>query len=303
MREARLDTTLPVDASGRARGALLGFDFCSEHEWGIKGILEQFGIPEKTRALGVNRRRVRQVPENLLWAGRGIREGILLPDRFTAAYEKDVQSFYWRTLHLSEARGLKAAWDESAFIVTSNHKDEISLLREVHDAIRRKDAAVGIFSPHRNPFGGAGLGLVVVSRMDAETLKLWKDTDREHQLLQKAKRDSGIEGILRRAGRKYFALSPRLDKDGTVVYWLNPYDDDKAKPGWYSLQELKDWAGGRGRVVRPGAGVRGRGALGMVGQPRPAVHVRIPPQVPGRDVLPLRPRGRRAEGQGQAAAG
>jgi hypothetical protein len=87
--------------------------------------------------------------------------------------------------------------------------------------------------------------------MDAETLKLWKDTDREHQLLQKAKRDSGIEGILRRAGRKYFALSPRLDKDGTIVYWLNPYDDDKAKPGWYSLQELKDWAEGRGRVVRP----------------------------------------------------
>jgi hypothetical protein len=252
MREAHLDTTLPVDADGRACGALLGFDFCAEHEWGIKGIQEQFGIPEKTHALGVNRRRVRQVPKSLLWAKRGIREGILLPDRFTAAYEKDVQSFYWRILHLSKARRLKAAWDENSFIITSDQKADIRLLREVYDAIRKKDAAVGIFSPHRNPFGGAGLGLVVVSRTDAGTLKHWRDTDQEQRLLQKAKKDSGIGAMLSKAGKKYFALSPRFDnKDGSIVYWLNPFDDDKARAGWYSLQDLKDWAKGKGRVVQP----------------------------------------------------
>jgi len=255
MREARFDTVLPTDWTGsKALGVFLGQDFCAEHEWGIRGVQEHFGISKNTRALGVNRRRIRQVPKSLMWVRRGIREGILLPETFELHYEGPVKavSFYWRTLYLPTAKGLKAAWDEGSFIVTSNRKKEVRLLRQVYDAIRRKDAAVGIFSPHGlNPFGGQGLGIAIVSRMDKDTLKGWKDADREQQFLQKAKRDSGIVDILRKAGKRFFDVSPRLEKDGTIVYWLNPWDEGHAKAGWYSLQDLKDWAEGKGKVVQP----------------------------------------------------
>ncbi len=190
MRESCFDTVLPTDSTGKkATGAFLGYDFCSEHEWGIKGVLEQFGIPKDTPALGVGRRRVRQVPKTLVWAKQGIREGILLPQPVAASYEKDIQGLYWRTLHLSEAKGLQSAWDEDSFIITSDRRADIGLLRQVYDAILRKDAAVGVLSLNRNPLGGQGLGFAIISRMGRDTLKRWRDADREQQALQRAKKD------------------------------------------------------------------------------------------------------------------
>lgn len=61
-----------------------------------------------------------------------------------------------------------------------------------------------------------------------------------------------IHKILAKSGKKYFALSPRWadDQKKEVVFWLNPYDQDKYNSGWFSVQDLKDWAKDKGKVMK-----------------------------------------------------
>jgi hypothetical protein len=67
MREARYDVSIPRDAEGKVQGVILGHDFTAEHEWGVAGILGVFGVPDGSRAVGVNKRRAMTVPLGLMW--------------------------------------------------------------------------------------------------------------------------------------------------------------------------------------------------------------------------------------------
>lgn len=59
-----------------------------------------------------------------------------------------------------------------------------------------------------------------------------------------------IKKILDRAGKKYFALSPRWKDENKkeVIFWLNPYYQDIDNFGWFTVDDLKDWAKGKGKI-------------------------------------------------------
>ena len=55
---------------------------------------------------------------------------------------------------------------------------------------------------------------------------------------------------MEKAGKKYFALSPRWKDDNKkeVIFWLNPYHQDIDNFGWFTVEDLKDWAKGKGKI-------------------------------------------------------
>ncbi len=248
MREARMDISIPRGAKGEVQGVILGHDFTAEHEWGIAKILDVFGVPDGSRAVGVRKRQATRVPSGLMWVKMDKRAGILLSTPFTLAYEKtNTALFYWNDLHLSTHKpGLAAAWDEDSFFVTSDDKEDIKALRDVYDACGRQDIAVALLAP--KVYLGNNLSLIIVSRMSEETKDLWKSHDREKNRLCNYKKKSGIEKLLTKHGKKWFALSPSRSMDGSVRFWLNPFDQE-ASAGWYTLQDLRDWARNRGKVL------------------------------------------------------
>ena len=61
MRQAFNDYAIIVDDKNDNQflGIALGYDYCAEHEWGIKGIKRDFGIPEPSKKkMGVKSRTI-----------------------------------------------------------------------------------------------------------------------------------------------------------------------------------------------------------------------------------------------------
>jgi hypothetical protein len=253
MESARFDISIPRDDKGNVQGVILGHDFCAEHEWGIDDMLDRFGIPGKPRAIGVNKRRVTVIPEGLTWVKMGVREGILLPTAFDVWYagnqKADIGMIYWKSLYLAEAKpGLAAAWDKDSFLVTSTSHKDIKALKEVYHAFMAMDAAVTLLSP--TVYVGNNLSLIIISRMSKDTIDLWKSYDLEERSLNSYMRRSRIEKLLLRHKKAYFSLRPRRKKDGSVEFWLNPFQQSLYGSGYYTLQDLRAWARDKGKVIK-----------------------------------------------------
>jgi len=56
--------------------------------------------------------------------------------------------------------------------------------------------------------------------------------------------------LSRKAKKEFFYLKIRsIDKNGKPSWWLNPYEQQKYEAGWYSTQDLLDWANDKGKVL------------------------------------------------------
>lgn len=57
--------------------------------------------------------------------------------------------------------------------------------------------------------------------------------------------------LSRKAKKEFFYLKIRsIDKNGKPSWWLNPYEQQKYEAGWYSTQDLLDWADNKGKVIK-----------------------------------------------------
>lgn len=62
---------------------------------------------------------------------------------------------------------------------------------------------------------------------------------------------TNIYSILENAGKKYFALSVKWkdEKREDIIFWLNPMEQDKYNYGWFTINDLKDWAQNKGKII------------------------------------------------------
>jgi len=258
---------------GTLLGVNLGADFTAEHEWGIAGLLQTYGIDDNQE--GIDRRIIRHVPKEHLLVG-----SVTLETRdFSERKPKSEKAKWWGLVSFRYPRELEradkftkelvgrleltphrlhteltGAWDERSFGFLT--KDE-GVVRELHDAIQQLDMCIGLFNGEpRNPFSRAGLGLLIASRVPQTVRDHWLESDRDRRALLEASAATGIEGRLKEAGRRFFALSPRWadksDKDTKhpVMYWLNPMEQRENNAGWFSVEELEQWAEGKGPIIK-----------------------------------------------------
>ena len=138
-------------------------------------------------------------------------------------------------------------WSESRFLALLEDKAEIDVLVE---AFLNNDIAFWIGGG--GPFQNGGLCIAIASRLPEDFKQSMLDSDKDIIALKSAADATGIEKILTDAGRKWYALSPRWKDEAKkeVKFWLNPQEQNKYEAGWYTVDELKQWAKSEGPVMK-----------------------------------------------------
>jgi hypothetical protein len=271
MRATSNDKGWLLSEAGVVQGLALGFDFCAEHEWGVKPLKLLFGLDDKRR-LGLAGRKIEQLPAGcfvyaeyqrkprdkrrkpepcalLAVSARGFE-----PDEFTVGRGKGSNDFYsdlGDSWHKPERDNLACAWGDSEFLVRARGEENIARLQELRDAFQKLDIALGGVQCMGWQRAG-GLVFVIASRVPAEEWANVEAKDLDQEALIKAWTETGIEERLRKAGRNWYALSPRWanDEKTSIVAWLNPTEQAKFSYGWFGIEDLDAWARGEGPIMQ-----------------------------------------------------
>jgi hypothetical protein len=240
------------DKAGQLLGLALGSDSCAEHETGIEGLERLFQLDMSKD--GIERRRITVLPPDLSFqSGRATSGGGFDAIFCQATWlshglegrMKDGALRFYRDCPLA------CAWDERSFgAVAYGVESSIDRerLRRLRKAFEEKD--IGIWTNVGVFHSGGGLILRILSTVTEQEAKEILQEDLDERRLQKEFEACGIKEELRKAGKRWIGLSARwADDKKTMRFWLNPYSGD-AQYGWYTLEELKQWAKGTGPVLQ-----------------------------------------------------
>ena len=250
-----------LEEDGVLKGIMLQPDACAEHEWGVKGIKQDFGIPgidvEKKR-IGFEARQVTLVPKTLYFKKTKTYCTLMYYYDYTFGPSRDpekiiehldkIEHLKWGFTSKNYPQDKVAAWDEREFLVIVKGKENIKKLEQIYKAFQNKDIA--IFFKYM-PFMMGGLTFGIASNIQ-EYKEVWEKADISQYRLRKASDATGIEEYLKKHGKSYFALSPQwANEEETEIEWrLNPMEQHKYNWGKFNIEELKQWAHDKGPVIK-----------------------------------------------------
>lgn len=271
--------------NGQFFGIACGADFTSEHEWGIEPLRKAFGTAKSSTTRGLIRTAIDKVlgkSENQF--GLAARSATTVPTKVSFQEDKtDGGSFFLMvdaagygnyTLDqmryatpfkgMADPATLSCAWCENSFIVRvrAEHKE---WLQQLHQAILNKDFAIGNAAPNYEK--ARGLCLYIVSAFPKDVDEEWAKEEQEAFETQQRlaawwdKNASDVMPALEAAGKRWHYLGcdpgpdhyPKtrkfIEQEGVVRVCLNPSYDSDAAWGYYTAEELRLWAQGKGPVV------------------------------------------------------
>lgn len=216
-------------------GVCLGSDFVSEHEWGIDGIKNTFGI---VNGVGIERMKIHKGFDKIRFEKWG---------EFAVI---STDSSWEQFKHCTD--DLTCVWDENDFAIIS--KDEKSLT-ELWDAFKIGD--ICILLGGGGGFSNRGLLILITSKVPQEIKDVWKNTDEDNIALNNESKKIGIDKKLKKAGKNYYALTPNWAKDfknvkskWSVLYWLNPMEQQQNNYGWVTVEDLELWIENKGPIPK-----------------------------------------------------
>jgi len=228
-------------------GVNLGSDYTSEHEWGISDIKISLSINEKA-GNSLACRKVNKV-HNLHWYERTDFIGFVCYHFYADEFGS------WKPRNTftesDKDKSFYSGWSRNGFYLvtknTSSNQKVIERIKKIYEALNNKNACVWLGGGH--VFQNAGLCIGIVDKMPKEIFQQWADNDKLILDTKKAFEKTGIEKILNDAGKKWFALSPKI-VNGKLTIWLNPYNQNKYEAGWFTVDELKLWAEDKGPIMK-----------------------------------------------------
>lgn len=271
------------DDNGQLLGINLGADYCAEHEWGIDGIKTSFGMYVdsserpfakwwesilsivKKPTLGIDKRAITKCPELVKGEyqvsvkdyskprSKPTKHIVYFigfkPYYFSSTPKEEIfQNEIKRSVYtVSETENVWGWWAEGSFLVASTDKQAIE---DLFEAFQNLDVTISVGGGH--VFQNGGLHLMIKSRISSDVVKEVYDKDVDHLNLKKAAVSTGIYEKLEKAGKGFYALSPRWKDENKkeVLFWLNPEDQRSNNFGWYTIQDLEDWIKGVGKIPK-----------------------------------------------------
>jgi hypothetical protein len=280
MRKAYNDYSLIVDGD-KFIGVSLGYDFTSEHEWGIDDMKRLFGMPEPSKKnMGVKNRTITICPKSLvfkeekkgavLWTAYHSWDDKIREDLPTDLknYIKDIEwQIKYEKEHPSSDRKAKdpmiSAWDGGTFGVAVVGTKEVGYLKELYEAFQQKNVVIARLNiGGANPFSNASLSLLIADRLPQYALDGFYSADKEYYDREDYEEKIGMKKIIRKHKGgyhedKYFmACSPKwIDYRDAVnrekrkaemktkydIQYWINYSDDDNNYGWYTVEEIKKW--------------------------------------------------------------
>lgn len=235
-------------------GMALSFAFCAEHEWGIEGIENAFGIYEQEDALASYT--VAPFPETdamLSLVEYSSSEAVLIggelryrAQSLMALPKENLMKFGGD----ESADGISAAWCSRNFCIIAHTQEAVACLKALYEALMAGDAMI---NPPLVNKQYKGLKIYIKSMLMDEDKKAIVETVYNRRRLAAALEATGIVDKLKQAKLGYYALSPDLKKfveSEQLLFWLNPHQQDKFNSGWFTLEDLQQWAEGKGPVIK-----------------------------------------------------
>ncbi len=243
-------------------GVSLGYDYCAEHEWGIKGIKREFGIDNSK--IGIEGRSITK--GSVLYKEKGNFALIRNADNFQITYYKlDEKNFDECLPHdlkyLREDKEIHTAWAEDDFCVVG----PIDVIKELKEAFDNKNIAFATINTMA-AFGGTSLCILIKDRIPQEAVDQMAYVDNKAIDLKKYEDEIGITKLKeqkymskyssdfdKKKHKYWMALSPswinyknenpdvkkRYNTEYNIKYWVN-YGDDETY-GWFTVEQIKQW--------------------------------------------------------------
>lgn len=270
------DNAILRDEDGNAYGVLLAADYTAEHEYGLREIRMHLGLTTEPKCfddrcisepfvseyfkIGTEEKKIRKK----MWLDDHPRGKTVVSDTFTltlgdhAISSADFYCIRYREVEIS------GAWSWSNFIVRGHGKEAMAVVKMLAEGLETGDFGIWVGGGSDNPFNRGGLCLVRPSLVPQSLKDLMNARDADRIALEKTAQKTKIEKVLEKAGRGYFALSPRWnkpDEEGKrrheskfdVVFWLNPREQSKYKSGLFTVEDLKAWALDLGPIIKDAA--------------------------------------------------
>lgn len=241
-------------AKKNLQGIRTGGDFCAEHEIGMKPILEAFGVDLSLE--GLERHRIQSIPDTLHWVETSDYAGMVYQDFFIQSPEKTAEG-YQRRARSGEP---VIAWTDDSFLILAPKSDKLHAraVKALWEAIQAKNLYLG--GSFSDKFGGGGIGFFITTKMPDDEMRnadaqIREDAETQRHLERAVAKEKfwKVERELRDKGHQWFYLRPKtVLKDGKVGYWLNPCDQANNYFGMVTIDDLKDWLKGSGKI--PGGG-------------------------------------------------
>lgn len=268
MRNTYHNKAIARTAKGKFIGVNLGADHCAEHEFGIDRIKKNLGIlnkdagysshritshgnlafkfDDKALFIYVNQNRY-HLPEDQMQEIFDEKKkdfAVTLKSQFKRGEENPTGRSYD-----TEGHKFVSAWDEGSFAIMF-HKSLKADYEALSKALEDLDVCISVGG--RQVFANGGLSLLISSRIPDEWEQELKASQRDADKLEKTSNKTGIHKTLKKAGKEFFALSPRWDEEnkGEVIFWLNPIEQDIYNYGWFNVGDLTKWANNEGPVMK-----------------------------------------------------
>lgn len=261
MRQATQNTHWLLSKDGTLEGISCGSDCATEHESGIDGLRLALGCKTKFEN-GLPDRCIQQQPPVLQLFEKPGKSGeptacLVMGDvRYTTLGESSDpirQMGLDRTDAISGDPNLSVAWDSDGVVIYATGFEGVNRVREFHRLVSVRDVALGNAFTRATGWHPKASGLVFVkaSAVPPELAERALAEDRSNLRLRQAAAKLNLEPELRQAGCRWFALSPRWadETEQSLVFWLNPYEQQDHHAGWFTPEDLRQWAKGYGPVM------------------------------------------------------
>ncbi len=265
-----------IEDNGHFAGLSLGYDHCYEHEHGIEQLTRAFDLLETPTPQGIEERTARRVPQHVCFVEyeatprdkRRKRYPAAVLAVFTDRWDAErftgqpVEQFVKGELAFYGDPGERAqpeprddiacAWDSAEFAVHVRGEENLKRLRALHEAIQARDIALA--TPWARAFFRGGLSLALASAIPQTARAAVLAQDQAHKALVDAAAATGVHETLKAAGCGWYALSPDWldpqDPSQGLKFFLNPQDQKRCNHGWFTTEELLQWARGEGVVLK-----------------------------------------------------
>jgi hypothetical protein len=246
MRKASQDNGLIIN-DDKFIGIALGYDYCAEHEWGIKDLKRICEMPEASKKnMGIKNRTITKCPPLVFreethknkkfailysssssWQTQEELEKYL-PDDFKNWTDDLIWNEKWNTEHPStrgDKDNISTAWDGGSFGVAAVGDKEVEYLKELYEALRKCNIVIAVANlREKNPFAGSSLCLLIADRVPQTTSDAMYAGDKEYFDREDYEEKIGMKKIITKYGNKnglndlhyFMACSPKwIDYDDT----------------------------------------------------------------------------------------
>mgnify|MGYP001312351759 CR=1 FL=1 len=255
MRKAYNDFSIISDDNS-FYGISLGYDYCAEHEWGIKGIQRSFGI--NNDLLGVDGRTITKNAIRLFEN----KNYYMLTSYYPSWRNKEL-SFDDLIPYEGLNKTLSTFWDEDNFMIVLDKNDINKKYVDVlMDAFSKNDIIIARIQTSVPVFSNASLSVLIKSNLPKDAINSMYNSDKMAKNLIEYEENIGLAKLKSEKrgdyGKNHYfmACSPhwirynggeKLEEEKKkkkteydIMYWVN-YSDDDDNYGWYSVESIREW--------------------------------------------------------------